>query len=110
MNHKICFFQLYMYTLDSEIIKKIHLPQYSIYIFLNENTSIMVCIIPHNLPRNYIYEMLQLQEHNYFEGGHFENGPYSIVHPKYIIDNTCYSDLYHSLKLLRTIIMQQILK
>ena len=37
--------------------------------------------------------MLQLQEHNYlvvimylvfiifFEGGHFENGPYNIVHP-----------------------------
>ena len=54
---------------------------------MNENTSIMVCIIPHNLPRSYMYKMLQLHEHNYlvchlFEGGHFENGPYNIVHPK----------------------------
>ena len=61
---------------------------------MNENTSIMGCIIPHNLPRRYMYKMLQLQEtslfscHNIlsvchlFEGGHFENGPYNIVHPK----------------------------
>ena len=54
---------------------------------MNENTSIMVCIIPHNLPRSYMYQMIQLQEQNYFvviiylvfiiffEGGHFENGP-----------------------------------
>ena len=31
---------------------------------MNENTSIMVCIIPHNIP-NYMYKMIQLQEHNY---------------------------------------------
>ena len=53
---------------------------------MNENTSIMVCIIPNNLPRSYMYKM-----HNYLvvfsvryfiEGGHFENGPYNIVNPK----------------------------
>ena len=62
---------------------------------MNENTSIMGCIIPHYLPICYMYKMLQLQEHNYLvvsnnilsvrhlcEGGHFENGPYNIVHPK----------------------------
>ena len=32
---------------------------------MNENTSIMGCIIPHNLPISYMYKMLQLQEHNY---------------------------------------------
>ena len=32
---------------------------------MNENTSAMVCIIPHNLPRSYMYKILQLQEHNY---------------------------------------------
>ena len=25
----------------------------------------MVCAIPHNLPRRYMYKMLQAQEHNY---------------------------------------------
>ena len=32
---------------------------------MNEKTSVMVCIIPHNLPRSYMYKVLQLQEHNY---------------------------------------------
>ena len=32
---------------------------------MNENTSAMACIIPHNLPRSYRHKMLQLQEHNY---------------------------------------------